>query len=94
MDEIGFPVYKGLQKPLEFMGIRGRFLTIAGITIGLGLIAFFIISAVIGKPVAFGVSIVIIGSGLITIYIKQKSGLHSKKKDKGIKIYCNLFKIK
>ena len=25
----GIPVFKGLQKPLEFMGIRGRFLTYA-----------------------------------------------------------------
>ena len=25
----GYPVFKGLQRPLEFMGIRGRFLTYA-----------------------------------------------------------------
>ena len=35
----GFPVFKGLQKPLEFMGIRGRFLTLA-------VIAMVIIAAV------------------------------------------------
>ena len=27
MNQEGYPVFKGLQKPLEFMGIRGRFLT-------------------------------------------------------------------
>ena len=25
MNHEGYPVFKGLQKPLEFMGIRGRF---------------------------------------------------------------------
>lgn len=29
MNQEGYPVFKGLQKPLEFMGIRGRFLTLA-----------------------------------------------------------------
>lgn len=28
MNQEGYPVFKGLQKPLEFMGIRGRFLKI------------------------------------------------------------------
>ena len=28
MNQEGYPVFKGLQKPLEFMGIRGRFLTL------------------------------------------------------------------
>ena len=28
MNPDGYPVFKALQKPLEFMGIRGRFLTL------------------------------------------------------------------
>ena len=34
----GYPVYKGLQKPLEFMGIRGRFLTLAAAAIGVSFV--------------------------------------------------------
>ena len=34
MNHEGYPVFKGLQKPLEFMGIRGRFLTLAAGAIG------------------------------------------------------------
>ena len=34
MNQEGYPVFKGLQKPLEFMGIRGRFLTLAAAAIG------------------------------------------------------------
>ena len=53
MDEFNnYPVYKGLQKPLEFMGIRGKF---------------------------------------IYIFIKQKLGLHAKKRYKGIVHYAGLF---
>ena len=38
-----FPIYKGIQKPLEFMGIRGRFLTFAAIVLALvGLATIYI----------------------------------------------------
>ena len=40
----GFPVFKGLQKPLEFMGIRGRFLTLAGVAIGVTFVCFIVFS--------------------------------------------------
>ena len=29
-----FPVFKGLQKPLEFMGLRGRFMMLAAAGVG------------------------------------------------------------
>ena len=40
----GFPVFKGLQKPLEFMGIRGRFLTLAAVAIGVSFVGFIVFS--------------------------------------------------
>ena len=61
MNQEGYPVFRGLKKPLEFMGIRGRFLTLAAV-------------------------------GLITIYIKQRGGLHNKKRSRGIYIYRSLRK--
>ena len=36
---VGSPVFKGLQRPLEFMGIRGRFLTFAAMAIGFSFVA-------------------------------------------------------
>ena len=45
----GFPVFKGLQKPLEFMGIRGRFLTLAAVAIGVSFVGFIAFSIVLGK---------------------------------------------
>lgn len=87
-----FPVFKGLQKPLEFLGIRGRFLMIAAMTIGGAFLCFFAVSFLVGQLVGFIILVVIIGAGLAAIYVKQKSGLHSKKRHRGIYVYHNLFK--
>lgn len=92
MNQEGFPVFKGLQKPLEFMGIRGRFLTLAAVAIGVSFVGFIAFSIMIGKLAGFIAMIVMALVGLITIYIKQRSGLHNKHRHKGIFIYHNIFK--
>lgn len=88
---VGYPVFKGLQKPLEFMGIRGRFLTFAAVAIGLSFVGFIVFSIIMGKLAGFIAMLVIAITGLITIYIKQRSGLHAKKRKKGIFIYRDLY---
>ena len=45
MNQEGYPVFKGLQKPLEFMGIRGRFLTLAAAAIGVSFVSFIAFSS-------------------------------------------------
>lgn len=91
-DFIGFPIFRGLQKPLEFMGIRGRFMILAAATVGATILCFFIASFLFGGGVAFGISVVVLGIGLVTIYTRQKQGLHNKKRFNGIVIYRNLFR--
>ena len=88
----GYPVYKGLQKPLEFMGIRGRFLTLAAAAIGVSFVGFIVFSIALGKLAGFIAMLVMAATGLVTIYVKQRGGLHNKRKDRGIFIYHNLFK--
>ena len=88
---VGYPVFKGLQKPLEFMGIRGRFLTFAAGAIGFSFVGFIIFSIIMGKLAGFIAMLVIAVTGLITIYIKQRSGLHAKKRHKGIFVYRDLY---
>jgi hypothetical protein len=68
----GFPVFKGLQKPLELMGIRGRFLTLAAGAIGVSFIGFIVFSILIGKIAGFLAMIAMALIGLVTIYIKQR----------------------
>ena len=70
MNQEGYPVFKGLQKPLEFMGIRGRFLTLAAATIGVSFVGFIGFSIALGKVAGFIAMMVMALVGLITIYIK------------------------
>lgn len=88
----GFPVFKGLQKPLEFIGIRGRFLTLAAVAIGVSFVGFIAFSIVLGKLAGFIAMLVMAAAGLATIFVKQRGGLHSKKRAKGIYIYKNIRK--
>lgn len=87
----GYPVFKGLQRPLEFMGIRGRFLSYAAGAIGLSFIGFIVFSILMGKLAGFIAMLFLAIAGLITIYVKQRSGLHAKRHDKGIFVYQGLY---
>jgi ABC-type uncharacterized transport system permease subunit len=44
-----------------------------------------------GKLAGFIAMIVLAISGLITIYVKQRSGLHAKRHDLGIYVYQGLY---
>ncbi len=87
----GSPVFKGLQRPLEFMGIRGRFLTFAAMAIGCSFMGFIIFSIIMGKLAGFVAMLVMALTGLITIYVKQRGGLHAKKRYKGVFVYRDLY---
>ena len=90
--ETDYPVFKGLQKPLEFMGIRGRFLTYAAGAIGLSFVGFIVFSIFMGKVVGFAAMVAIALAGLLTIYVKQRGGLHAKRRHKGVLIYRDLYR--
>lgn len=67
MNQEGYPVFKGLQKPLEFMGIRGRFLTLAVAAIGVSFVGFIGFSIALGKLAGFIAMLVMALVGLVTI---------------------------
>lgn len=90
MDKEGYPVFKGLQKPLEFMGIRGRFLTLAAAAIGVSFVGFIVFSITLGKIAGFIAMLVMAVAGLVVIYVKQRGGLHNKRRAKGIYVYKKL----
>ena len=90
MDKEGYPVFKGLQKPLEFMGIRGRFLTLAAAAIGVSFVGFIVFSIALGKLAGFIAMLVMAAAGLATIFVKQRGGLHNKRRAKGIYVYKKL----
>ena len=76
MNQEGYPVFKGLQKPLEFMGIRGRFLTLAAAAIGVSFVSFIAFSIVLGKLAGFIAMLVtaVVGHPYRWIYIWYKRG--------------------
>ena len=92
MNHEGYPVFKGLQKPLEFMGIRVRFLTLAAGAIGVSFVGFIGFSIVLGKLAGFIAMLVMALAGLVTIFVKQRGGLHNKRRSRGIFVYRNLRK--
>lgn len=92
MNHEGYPVFKGLQKPLEFMSIRGRFLTLAAGAIGVSFVGFIGFSIVLGKLAGFIAMLVMALAGLVTIFVKQRGGLHNKRRSRGIFVYRNLRK--
>ena len=92
MNHEGYPVFKGLQKPLEFMGIRGRFLTLAAGAIGVSFVGFIGFSIVLGKLAGFIAMLMMALAGLVTIFVKQRGGLHNKRRSRGIFVYRNLRK--
>ena len=76
-------LFKGLQMPLEFAGIKGRFLVYAAAAVGIGMIGGFLLMA-ISSYLGFGS---MIGSALITyivIQLSQRRGLHPKKRHNGL----------
>lgn len=86
-----FPVFKGLQKPLEFMGLRGRFLNLAGMVAGGSFGGFCVGALVFSKGVGFAFMLLTLGIGYLSLKLKQRQGLHSKQKSKDILIYQKLF---
>ena len=85
---LSYPMFKGLQKPLEFMGIQGRYITWAAIAVGGAILSFIIAYCIFGFVVGLIVLAVSLLAGAALIFFKQKKGLHTKKEDRGVFIYA------
>ena len=84
-----FPVFKGLQKPLEFMGFQGRYIYWAAATAGGAIVGFIIAYCLLGFVVGLVVLVFAISTGAALIFLKQRKGLHTKKSDQGVYIYAH-----
>lgn len=81
-------MFKGLQRPLEFMGIQGRYIYWATATIGIAIVGFIIAYCMAGFVLALIVLSVTVTSGVGLILFKQRKGLHSKRQERGVFIYA------
>jgi hypothetical protein len=81
-----FAVYKGLQRPLIFKGFKGKFIYwgLGFVLLGLvfGAITMSLINMWLGAVVLVGMVV----GGLLFTAVKQKAGLHSKRRASGILI--------
>lgn len=62
-----FPVFKGLQKPLEFMGFQGRYIYWAAGTAGGAIVGFIIAYCLLGFVVGLVVLVFAISTGAALI---------------------------
>ena len=83
-----YPMFKGLQKPLEFMGFQGRYITWASCAVGGAILGFIITYCILGFVAGLLVLAVSLCTGAALIFFKQKKGLHTKKEDHGVFIYA------
>ena len=83
-----YPIFKGLQRPLEFFGLQGRYITWAACAIGGAILGFIIAYCILGFVVGLVVLAVSLCSGAALIFFKQKKGLHTKKEEHGVFIYA------
>lgn len=73
-----YQMFKGLQRPLEFLGLQGRYITWAAITAGVGILSFMLVYALTGFLLALAFSAVSISTGIGLIMVRQRRGLYSK----------------
>lgn len=85
---VEYPMFKGLQRPLEFMGIQGRYIYWAAGAIGGAIAGFIVAYCLSGFLAGLVVLAVTLGSGTAVILLKQRKGLHSKKNDRGVFVYA------
>lgn len=92
-DYPNYNVYKGLQKPLIFKGLKGKFIYIGGACV----VGSLLLCAIVSTITSFlygGVTLVVVMFGGLGITAKiQKQGLHKKDKRKGIYIVSRTFSI-
>ncbi|MDM8242878.1 DUF4133 domain-containing protein [Phocaeicola barnesiae] len=88
-----YNVYKGLQKPLIFKGLKGKFIYIGGGCV----IAALLVCAIVSTLTSFmwgGLTLcIVMFGGLGVTIILQRRGLHNKDRRKGIYIISNTFLI-
>ncbi len=81
-------MFKGLQRPLELMGLQGRYIYWAAAAAGGAIVGFIVMYIVIGFVAGLITLVAAIAVGAAFIMLKQRKGLHSKNNDKGVFVYC------
>lgn len=88
-----YPLFKGLQRPLEMMGLQGRYIYWAAGAAGGAIVGFIIAYCLLGFVTGLVVLATVLSTGIALIILKQRKGLHSKKNDRGVYVYAYSRKV-
>ena len=83
-----YPLFRGLQRPLEFMGLQGRYIWWAAGAVGGAILGFIIAYCVAGFVAGLVVLAAFAATGAALVMFKQRRGLHTKKVDRGVFVYA------
>ena len=89
MSPVCYPLYKGLQKPLQYKGFKGKYIFWGITSIFLGVLSGSIMAALSSSTIAGFTSVISMTLGIIYTRYKQRSGLSDKKHNTGVYIYAN-----
>ena len=92
-DYLEYPIFRGLQRPLEFMGFQGRYIYWAAATAGAAIVGFILAYCLLGFLAGLIVLVVALCTGAALIFLKQQKGLHSKRNDKGVFILARTLRM-
>ena len=81
-------MFKGLQRPLELMGLQGRYIYWAAGAAGGAIVGFIVMYIILGFVAGLVTLVVAVAAGAALIMLKHRKGLHSKKNEKGVFVYC------
>ncbi|WP_316847078.1 DUF4133 domain-containing protein [Pedobacter psychrodurus] len=88
-----YPIYKGLQKPLSYKGLKGKFIAWGAAALALGLLSGGLSGALVNMYLGSAVTLLSIPVMFSFILYRQKKGLHSRQRDRGIFIQPSRLKI-
>ena len=83
-----YQLFRGLQRPLEFMGLQGRYIYWAAGAVGGAILGFIIAYCVAGFVAGLIVLVAFVATGAALVLFKQRRGLHTKKVDRGVFVYA------
>jgi len=88
-----YPIYKGLEQPLSYKGLKGKFIGWGIASLGSGLFFGGLIGALSSMYLGFLLSILLSGGLFSYTLYRQKGGLHNKTKNSGLFIHQNRLRL-
>lgn len=71
-----YPLFKGLQRPLELMGLQGRYIYWAAGVAGGAIVGFIAAYCLMGFVAGLVVLATVLSAGIVLIILKQRKGHH------------------